>query len=796
MDRFRQDVRLAFRSLIRSPLITTAAILSLGLGIGANASIFSAVDVFMFRPLNFDEADNLLAVFSTNAERGWTTASSSVPDYLDWRAQSRTLDLAAYGSAGLTLTGLERPERLNALSVTPNFMTVLRKSPVLGRGFLPEEEQAGSPRVAILGDGFWQRRFGGDVAVIGRTIDLDGQPTSIVGVMPEGVGFGPDPDLWIPMQFTGSEPRNSRYLAILGRIRDGQDLDAARADLTSIAVRIAAEYPGLNQGIGANSVRLQDEWFDEGFRQGSLIAGTAVLFVLLIACANVANLLLARAASRAREIALRGALGAKRVRIVRQLLTESMVLALAGGALGVLLSIAGIRGLRGLFPPAMPGVEAVSLDGRVLLFTLVITLLSGIVFGLMPAVRSARLDLRGLLTDGGRGTTVARGGRMRNALVVAEISLSLVLLISAALLVQAFVKVRTVDPGFRTADVATMSVTLPESKYKTPEQVEAFQMQLLDRVSAVPGVQEAGATSILPMRGNSGRYYAIPSEPSPEPGHEPVVNVRYVLPGYFQAMGIRQVGGRTVDRTDVANAPPVVVINELMAKHHWEGRNPIGERIRFGDREYEIVGVVGDTRDFGPDDEPGRLAYLSAMQNSTRTLNLVLHSTRPVDVLASDIRQAVSSIDAEQPVYSVSTMDRIMTDELSGSMAMMKVLGSLALIAFILAAVGVYGVMAYTVAQRTLELGIRMALGAQRGTVMGLVLRRGGFMTGLGIVIGLGISLAVTRMLSFFLFGVSPFSPLPYTLVPLALGLTGLFASALPALRATRIDPMLALRTE
>jgi putative ABC transport system permease protein len=796
MDRFRQDVRLAIRSLIRSPLITTAAILSLGLGIGANASIFSAVDVFMFRPLNFDEADNLVVVFSTNPERGWTQAGSSVPDYLDWRAQSRTLDLASYTSVGVTLTGVDRPERLQALSVTPNFMGVLRKTPVLGRGFLPEEEQTGAPRVAILGDGFWQRRFGGDAGVIGRTIDLDGQPTQIVGVMPEGVGFGPDPDLWVPMQFSGAESRNSRSLAILGRIRDGHDLDEARADLTSIASRIAAEYPATNEGIGVGAITLQDEWFDEGFRQGSLIAGTAVLFVLLIACANVANLLLARAASRAREIALRGALGAKRIRIVRQLLTESMVLAFVGGALGVLFSVAGIRGLRGLFPPTMPGVDAVSLDGRVLLFTLIITLLSGIIFGLMPAIRSARLDLRGLLTDGGRGTTVTRGGRMRNALVVAEISLSLVLLISAALLVQAFIKVRTVDPGFRTADIATMRVTLPESRYETPEQVEAFQVQMLDRVTAVTGVQEAGATDLLPMRGNRGRYYEIPSEPAPEPGHEPVVSVRSVMPGYFETMGIPAIGGRTINRGDVVNAPPVVVINELMAKHHWEGRNPIGERIRFADTDYEIVGVVGDTRDFGPDDEPGRLVYFSAMQNGARTLSLVLHSTRPVDVLANDIRQAVSSIDAEEPVYAVSTMDQIMTDELAGSMAMMKVLASLGLIAFVLAAVGVYGVMAYTVAQRTLELGIRMALGAQRGTVMGLVLRRGGLMTGLGIVIGLGISLAVTRMLSFFLFGVSPFSLLPYTTVPVALGLTGLLASAVPALRATKIDPMLALRTE
>jgi predicted permease len=444
----------------------------------------------------------------------------------------------------------------------------------------------------------------------------------------------------------------------------------------------------------------------------------------------------------------------------------------------------------------MPGVENVVLNGRVVAFTAAISMLSGVLFGLAPALRNTRLDLKTLLTDAARGSTGARGGRLRNALVVAEISLSLVLLVSSVLLVQAFVKLRMTELGFRVDDVVTMSVTLPALKYPTVESMDALQSQLLARVGALPGVEDVGATDLLPMTGGSSRFYAVPDEPPPEPGREPIVNVRQVMPDYFDVLGIRLATGRAFAASDTRNAPRVVVINELMAERHWSGQNPIGRRIRFGGVDHEIIGVVGNTRDFGPEDEPPPIVFLAAAQSEVRTLRLVAKTSLEPAALAESIRDVVRELDPEQPVYAVNTLRNILSDELMGSLAMTKVMATLGLIAFLLSAVGVYGVMAYAVAQRTQELGIRMALGAARGDVLGLVLRRGALITGGGIAIGLLISLGVTRLLAFFLYGVSPFHPLAFSSVPLLLAGTGLFASWLPALRATRVDPLIALRAE
>jgi predicted permease len=526
-----------------------------------------------------------------------------------------------------------------------------------------------------------------------------------------------------------------------------------------------------------------------------MIAGTAVFFVLLIACANVANLLLARATARQREVALRTAIGAGRARIVRQLLTESMMLAIAGGLLGLLLAILGVRWVRGLFPPSLEGVEGVTLSGRVILFTATISIVSGIIFGTAPALRGSRLDLRGLLTDANRGTTGARGNRLRTSLVIGEISLAVVLLIASVLLVHAYSTVRNVDLGF-TTDRITMAVTLPEVKYPTGESMEAQQTQLLDRIRAIPGVESVAATHLLPFQGNSARLYTIPEEPAPEPGREPAVSIRYVSPGYFETMGIARVAGRVLADGDRRGGPAVAVVNQAMAQFHWPDRNAVGQRIRFGDIDHEIVGVVGDTRDFGPDEEAGRMVYLPLFQNNVRTMRLAIAAAAaPGGSIISAIRDAVREVDPEQPVYAISTLDTILAEDMSGNAAMMKVLGLLGIIAFLLAAVGVYGVMAYSVAQRTQELGIRMALGAQRNNVMSLVLRRGALITGLGIVIGLAISLGVTRALAFFLFGLSPYHPIAFASVPILLGLTGAIASLLPALRATRVSPLIALRS-
>jgi predicted permease len=687
----------------------------------------------------------------------------------------------------------EEPQRLDGIQVTHNLFDILRKQPTLGRIFTPAEERADGPRVALLSDGLWQTRFAADRDVLGRVVNLDGIPHEIIGVLPPDMGLGQTADIWMPFRFTGQESRSLRYLAVYGRIRDGADLDQARTDLNMLQQGLAATY-AENRGTGINMWRLQDEWFDEGFRQGSLIAGTAVFFVLLIACANVANLLLARATARQREVALRTAVGAGRARIIRQLLTESLILALAGGVIGLLVAIVGVRWLRGLFPPFLEGVSGVTLSGRVMMFTAAISILSGLVFGIAPALRGSVLDLRGLLTDANRGTTGARGNRLRTGLVVGEISLAVVLLIASVLLIHAFSSVRSVPLGFA-LDRTTMAVTLPATKYPTGESMEAFQTQLLDRVAAIPGVESVGATHLLPFQGNTSRSYVLPDEPPAEPGREPVVNVRFVSPNYFEAMEIPRIAGRSIGTGDRRGAPAIAVINQAMAQFQWPDRNAIGQRIRFGEVDHEIVGVVGNTRDFGPDDEGPRMVYVPLFQNDTRTMSLAVAGSAAPGAIVTAIREAVLEIDPEQPVYAVSTLATMLDDEMSGNAAMMKVLGLLGIIAFLLAAVGVYGVMAYSVAQRTQELGIRMALGAQRNDVMSLVLRRGALITGLGILIGTGISFAVMRGLAFFLFGVSPYHPIAFATVPVLLGLTGAVASLLPALRATRVSPLIALRT-
>ncbi len=795
MDRLRDDVRFSFRALVKNPLITAAAIASLALGVGANAAIFSAVDTFMFRPLEFEEADNIVRVWTSNDERGWREASSSVPDFLDWRRESRSLLIAAHSSTGVVLTGGAEPERISANTVSIDFFDVLRKGPVHGRGFRAEEEQAGGPRVVILGDGLWQRRFGGATDIIGQVIRIDGEPTEVIGIMPRDVGYGRDPDIWLPMRISGEEPRASRFLNVLARIQPGFTLSDARAELNAIQSRLSSTYPE-NAGNGANVLRLQEDWFDEGFRQGSLIGGTAVLFVLLIACANVANLLLSRAAGRSREIALRTAIGAGRGRIFRQLFTESLMLAIGGGIAAVPLAFVGIRGIQGLFPPDLPGVAGVAMSGRVLLFMAAVSLLSALFFGLLPAFRLSRANLRDLITDGGRGSTGTRGGRVRAALVVAEMSLSLVLLVASVLLVKAFVGLRTADVGYDIDDRVTMDVTLPGHRYADAQTMDAFQRRLLERIASLPGARAAALSSTLPMRGGQGRYYVVPDEPPPEPGREPVVNIRYVSPGFFETMGIERISGRVLNLSDSRDAPPVVIVNQLMAARHWPDVNPVGRRVQFAGVDHEIVGVVEDTRDWGPDDSFSRMVYLPILQSESRNFSIVVHTPEAPAAVATAVRATVRELDPEQPVHAIDTMRRILEEEVSGSGAMAKVLGALAVIALVLAAVGVYGVMAYSVSQRTQEVGIRMALGAQRADVLRLVLRQGGLVTGLGIAIGLAIALGVTRLLSFFLYGVSPFDLMAFTVVPLSLALIGLIATALPAHRAAGVDPVIALRTD
>ncbi|HSL69686.1 MAG TPA: ABC transporter permease, partial [Longimicrobiales bacterium] len=571
MDAFRQNIRFALRSLLRNPGVLLVAVLSLGLGISVNTTIFSAVDVFLVRPLPYPDPDRILQIWSTNPERGFNASSIAVPDYLDWRRAAATVDLAAYRGSSFNLSGRGEPERLSALRVTSNFFRVVGVAPRLGRAFTDEEEAAGRDRVVIVSHSFWQTQLADDPRVIGRTLALNGTAHTIVGVMPANFQFAdPATQVWAPLGVTGDELRADRYLAVVGRLRAGANEANARTELGEIARRLAVAYPATNRGMGVNVLTLKRELFDENFYTASAICTVAVLFVLLIACANVANLLLVRAATREREIAVRTALGAGRKRIAGQLLTESLVLALMGGVLGLVLSVWGVRLLVGMMPAWFPLRDQITISGRVVLYTLAITVGSGILFGLAPAVQATRPNLTEALREGSRGATVGvRRGRLRGGLVVSEIALALVLMISAGLLVKSAVGLQTVPLGFSTDSVVTVRMSLPESSYPDTTQVIEFFTSVVSRVQNMPGVEAAGLGRCVPMTCGQGTMYSVVGEPAPEPDRRPVVQYRAVTPEYFEAAGVPLVRGRGFTDQDRRGAARTMLINEAMAKRHW-----------------------------------------------------------------------------------------------------------------------------------------------------------------------------------------------------------------------------------
>jgi len=796
MDHLIQDLRFAVRSLVKNPGVSLIAAASLALGIGAAASVFSGVDVFMIRPLAYPQSQDLVAVHTTNPERGWTDAPSSWPDFDDWRHASTTLELAAYHQTGMNLSGGDHPERLSGLEVSAGFLRTLRITPQLGRTFLPNDERASAARVVILANALWQRSFGADPSIVGHTVELDGEPVEVVGVLPPRFEFSGPLDLLVPLRADMNPGRESRWVRIFGRLRPGGTLDETRSEMRALEARLASSYPEADAGMSTSVIPLQRDWFSEGFRQGSLISSVAVLFVLLIACANVANLLLARGATRDHELALRSALGAGRGRIVRQLLTESVILGLVGGALGMLLSVEGIRWIRGLLPGTFPQVERIALNGRVVFFTLLISLGSGLVFGLAPAFQGTRGSLRHALSDGGRGGSAHASSRLRRGLVLAEISLSFVLLVSATLLVQAFSGLRTTDLGFGVDHRVTARLSLPPAEYPKAKQRRDFFRELEDRVGNLPGVGSAALVSQFPLRGANSTYYTIPEEPPVDPARRPSTVFRDVTPSYFQTMGMTLLEGRDFTRSDVAGAPRALIVNRTFADRHWPGRSPLGKKVEIASSVREIVGVVEDTHDFGPQQDAPAVIYDPLYQSDWSGATLVVDTDRDPTVFIPTLRAVMRSLDPDQPLYSIQTVRQLLEDWLGGSSAMAEILGVMAALAFLLASVGVYGVMALSVARRTREVGVRMALGAQRGDVLRLVLCQGALMATLGIVAGLAIALASTRFLAFFLYGVSPFDSWTFAGASLTLLLTCLAASWIPARRATRVDPILALRTE
>ncbi|MHC4109194.1 MAG: ABC transporter permease, partial [Planctomycetota bacterium] len=687
------------------------------------------------------DSHNLYAVYTTNLERGWNEVDFSVPDFADLRERSRTMNVAATDGESFNLSEGDRPERLIGSRVTFNFFSVLGVQPAMGRAFTQEEEIEGQHFVAIISEGLWHRRFGADPDVLGSTVLLDGAPHTIVGVMPPRFWFGDlTTDIWVPFYITGEESRNSHYVDVFARLTGAATSDQAQDDANRIAQQLAGEYPELNTGNGARIESLHESIFGHEFRMGSLISTVAVLFLLLIACANVANLLLTHAAGRDREVAVRNALGAGRSRILRQFLTEALILSAVGGVLGLGLSVLGIRGLVALMPSWFPRIEEIGLSGRVLLFTAGVAVLSAVLVGLAPAFQAAKQNMMETLKEGGRGGTAISSARLRKALVIVEVSLALVLLVSSALLVQGFVRIRLADLGIDTKDVLTLRLSLPELDYPDTAAVIAFHTRASERFASIPGVTSVAATTIAPLQGNSGTYYWLPGDDIETDLQRKITNFLYVTPGYFAALDIPVVRGRSIEDIDRVDAHRVIVINEEMAELHWPGEDPLGREVVFHSGPREIVGVVPNTKVTGAQAPDRPMVYFSAYQSVLRSLTWMIEADVPTETLVPALRAEIASLDPNIPAYNVRSMEAVIDETLGGDTIMAKIMAAVALIALVLALAGVYGVMAYSISKRTQEMGIRLALGAQDRQVVSMVMRQGALLAFFGVVIGLGVA--------------------------------------------------------
>ncbi|MDQ3743024.1 MAG: ABC transporter permease [Acidobacteriota bacterium] len=805
MGGIAQDLRFSFRTLRKNPGFTLAAALALAIGIGANTAIFSVVNAVLLRPLPYPESGRLARVWEKRPRLA--KGRVSFADYNDWKAQNHVFEaIAAYQVGDYNLTGGDEPEQVHGAAVSADLFSVLRAEREAGRTFMAEEERQKSNPVLILSHGLWARRFGANPSLLGQTVNLDNKTYSVVGIMPEDFSFpARQTELWVPLAINPNSPiagRGMHILEVVARLKPGVSLAQARAEMDTIAGRLERQYPEENTGHGVSVLSLQDD-VTGNFRTGLLIIFSVVGFVLLIACTNVANLLLARAATRRKEIALRTALGATRVRIVRQLLTESLLLSVTGGALGLLIGYWCVELVVLLSAGNVPRIEESNVDLRVLLFTLLTSLVTGIVFGLAPALQISRTDLNETLKEGGAGgATNTSGKRLRGALVVAEVALSLVLLIGAGLTLKSFARVQSVAPGFSAENVLTAKINLPNSKYRGSQRA-AFAEQVLERIRANPQVIAAGAVTHLPLAGNGPTFnFDVDGRPPARPGEEFKAQMRCATPDYFRALGVPVLEGRPFSSRDSADAPNVVIINDMMAQRYWPDESPVGKRISLDKDDAgrpvwrEIIGVVRGVRHDGLEFEPEPQMYTPLSQFSMPFLTFAIHTKGQPLNLVGDLRREVLAADKNQPVSDVRTMEQIVSESIAPRQFNMLLLGLFAGIAVLLAAIGIYGVISYSVTQRTRELAIRVALGASPGDVMRLVVRQGLALTGVGLVIGTGLALVVGRLLQSQLLGASDADPLTFVGIPLLLTAVALLACYLPARRAAKVDPMIALRYE
>ena len=799
METLLRDIRYGVRSLLKRPGFTAIALVALALGIGANTAIFSLVNAVLLRPLPFAEPDRLVWVWG-NIKNGGNRASVSPLDFLDYRQQNSTFEeFAASMQLRLNYTGGSEPERLEANGVTGNYFQALGAKPAFGRTFLLENEKPGNDQVAVLSYSFWQKRFVGDPAIINKAITLDGRSFAVLGVMPPDFSMPRAADVWVPMNFDihpGMKQRKAHFLRPIGRLKAGVTMAQAQADTDAIARRLEEQYPESNSGWNLRLVSLREQLVGNT-RPTLFILFGAVGFVLLIACANVANLLLVRAAGRQKEIAVRTALGAGRWRIVRQMITESVLLALVGGALGTLLALWGVEVLVALSAESLPSTAHVGIDATVLGFTLLVSLLTGVLFGLAPAVRTMKLDLNESLKEGGRsGSEGAHRNRTRNVLVVLESAVAVVLLIGAGLLVRSLLRLQDTSPGFDPSNVLTMGVNLPGEKYDAPEKSARFFSELENRVAGLPGVESVGLVSELPLSGQPNDMpYTVEGRPPVSIDQAFDDDFRRVNTDYFKALGIPFLRGRNFTEQEVREGAKVVIISDLLARQVFPNEEPLGKRLimSFGNTAFEIIGIVGDIRHRALESNPAAAMYMPAYEGS---MNVVIRSKGDPASLAAAVRKEVLQIDPNQPVADVRTMEQWLDRAVAGPRYRTTLLGLFALVALALASTGIYGVMSYSVSQRTHEIGVRMALGARRLDVLRLVVRQGMTLVIIGVALGLAGAFALTRLMASLLFGVTAKDPFTFVAVSALLTLVAFVACYLPARRATKVDPLVALRYE
>jgi putative ABC transport system permease protein len=801
MDTLRRDILYSLRALVRNPGFSLMALATLALGIGANTAIFSVVKGVLLEPLPYREPARLVELYEKRPRQGRVRNVVSAPDFVDWKKQATVFeDMAALSGAAFTLQGENGAELIRASSVSVNFLRMLGITPRYGRDFLPEEEMPGKNRVVILGHSLWSRRFGADPKIVGQKILLTGEPFIVVGVLADITNvIRNQSEIWRPLTLNAEIPRSAHFLDVFARLKPGVTLARARAEMDTVAARLEQQYANENSGHGVNVFTLDEEVIGD-VRPALFILLAAVGLVLLIACANVANLYLARTAERRREISIRTALGAGTGRLVRQLLTEGLLVSLLGGAAGVGLAAWGVRALVAANPGNLPRLRDIRIDGEVLFFTLAISLFTGLLLALAPALYSSRIGLGEALKEGGRGGNESRGrSRVRSLLVVSEIALALMLAIGAGLMLASFDRLSGIHPGFDAANVLTIDVALSGPKYSKGPARAAFFNEYLESLRPLPGVVALGATTTLPLTGrDSGSNFVIEGAPPLAYAQQPNGRFRVVTPGYFETMRIPVRAGRPIAANDTPLAPPVLVVNATLARQFWPNESPLGKRIALsGETKWrEIVGVVGDVKHYALDGETRPEMYFPLAQEPSGALSIVVRTANAPENLAGAARRKLAEIDKSQPIAGIQTLEEVLSLSVAQPRLYSALLAIFSTVALLLAAVGIYGVMSYGVRQRKHELGVRMALGARAGVVQAMVLREGLRLAVVGAALGIAGAFAFTRVLGKMLHGIAPTDPATFAGAALLVVAVAAAACYLPARRATRVDPMIALRSE